>query len=175
MDIVTETQLQEKFFPFRSAFGKESDCKGIYINSDYLIFQNHKDRDHQSTVFIPRKAISQAAHIAKFRFMFLIFVYYTQAINRVVLFDSGNNALGIIDIVKMKPQTLVNFLTELQALEPQTTFDKTLSTVIEEKKFNPISKNYWKAVWKGMRFWIIIPVILAIFAIILGIISSALN
>lgn len=170
-----EQKNSELFFPYRSAFGKQSDVKGIYINNEYVIIQTNKDRDHRSTIFIPRQAIAQIAHIAKFKFLFLIFMYSVQAINRIAIFDNANQALGIVEFASMKKEELVEFLTQLQKLHPNATFDGTLSSVIEQKSVKPINKNYWKAVWKGMWFWILIPVVILFGVIVLGALASMTN
>lgn len=158
------------FYPFRTVFGKDSDVKGVYLEKEMLVIQNHKNRDHKSTVFVPYGNISQIAHIAKFKFIFLVVMWSTQITHKIGFFDQNNEIIGSFEVNSFNKNVLIELLTKLS--EKEITFDATLTSTVEEKSIKPIRKNYFKAVWKGIRFWILIPITLAVFAAIIGILAS---
>jgi hypothetical protein len=67
----------------------------------------------------------------------------------------------------MKTEVLVSLLKEIKSRRPEIKFGQYAEEFVRTGDQKVLMKQYWKAVWKGVRWWIIIPGIIFVFIFIL--------
>ncbi len=92
--------------------------------------------------------------------MFLLVVYRWEAINSIVFTNKKNQAFATIPIQNLKPKNLIGFLKKLSSRNSEIKLSSEVKEAIDKGSYSPLMKNYWKAVWKGVRWWLVASVVI---------------
>lgn len=159
-----------QFFPKKNFWGGNHATDGIYLDSEKLVVKNVGNAQGLELA-IPLKKFMLLKHEALFSFRFYVFFYTTRVVNHIVVLNEYTNAYFIFPVTEFKGDVLLNLFQQLKNIKSDLHTDDVISQAIQTNSTKPITMNYWKAVWKSVRWWFLLLGFFVVPGILLAIFS----
>lgn len=163
--------MNEVFFPSKNWIGVKNKDKGLYFKQNGINFVRNEGFKRVETL-IPYTDIASIQHFAKFTFLFLIFVYRIQVLNMVAIVGKQDELLIPLKIGEYDLNSILQICIELTRRVQNISLDETIREAVQKNSKQPITNNYLKAVWNGLKWWIIIFLVFIGLIIFAGLFSK---
>ncbi len=158
------------FFPSRGAFKGEHKKNGVYVTEEGEIIFNKSEGPRRNSLKFKLDRISSINHFARFKFLFLVVVYRWESVNSIIFTNKKGELLASLFVKNMKPEVLSALLQEIKKQNSEIKFGEYVSEFIKTGDLKVFQKQYNKAVWKGLRWWIVAFVVFMFFVLVFSVI-----
>ncbi len=165
-------EIKGDFFPAKNMMGGDHKKRGVYLSEDGEITIYKTEGYKANSVKFKIDDIGGITHYAKFKFMFLLVIYRWEAVNSIVFMNKKNQAFATLPIQNFKPKNLISFLKEISSRNSEIELGTEVNQAIDKNNYSPLMNNYWKAVWKGIRWWIVASVVIVALVLVVSVLGS---
>ena len=92
-------------------------------------------------------------------------------VNHIVVLNEYTNAYFVFPVTEFKGDVLLNLFQQLKNIKSDLHTDDVIGQAIQTSSTKPITMNYWKAVWKSVRWWFLLLGFFVVPGILLAIFS----